>query len=174
MRRCPLLPPSETKQFAGLLEKAEWPLDPGVFHALMGMSVSVPIELGAFDRNGKILMVYRDDFEFKGWHLPGTVLRDNKNVSGAITRLVRSEVGVNVSAPIPLGWLESERDVHPTRHAVGLLHVCLLEGEYAGKGQFFDPENLPKDTLTHHKTIVAKMLKRMRDWQNGLRDWQNG
>lgn len=155
-----MLNPEETKQLVALLKKTEWPLAPEVFHSFMGKIVSIPIELGVFNEDGEILLIYRDDWEFRGWHLPGTVLRDNESVSDAIARLIRSEVGVDVTNPVSIGWFESGRDIHPTRHEISLLHTCFLKEGYSGKGKFFSSTNLPEDTLEHHKTIVSKMLGR--------------
>lgn len=153
----------ETGRLVELLKKAEWPLAPEVFHALMGKIVSVPIELGVFNEKGEILLIYRDDWEFTGWHHPGTVLRDNEDVPGAIARLIRGEVGTEVTKPTALGWLEGRREQEKTRHSVALLHVCFLRSEYTGRGKFFNPNNLPEDTLEHHKTIIPTMIQRARE-----------
>jgi len=153
----------ETEQLAELLRKATWPLPEPVFHALMSMSVSVPIELGVFNEDGHVMLIYRDDSEFKGWHLPGTVLRDNEDVPGAVIRLVKTEVRAEVSDPKPLGWLECKRDETPSRHAIALLHTCSLSGIYRNGSMkaFFDPDALPKDTLQHHKTVIRVIIERL-------------
>ncbi len=158
-----MLTETETLQLASLLEKLEWPLDSRIFHPLVTKVVTVPIELGVFNAEGKILLIYRNDAEFTGWHVPGTVLRDDgEDVPAAIRRLGNGEVETYISTPIPVGWLESPKDEHSPRHEVALLHVCKLEGLYPGRGQFFDPTSLPDDTLCHHKRIVPAMLAGMK------------
>jgi hypothetical protein len=151
-----VLTADESEQLASLLGKVEWPVPPNVFHALMKATVSVPIELGVFDSDGRVLLIYRDDFEFKGWHMPGTVLRENEDIPTAIKRLGQGEVKTPTSPPISLGWAE----IKGVRHEVSLLHVCRLEGAYSGEGQLFDPRQLPPDTLDHHQYLIGEMLSR--------------
>lgn len=154
-----MLDQHEAEQLVKLLAKMEWPLPQEVFHALMAKVVSVPIELAVFNEDYQVLMIWRDDWEFKGWHMPGTVLRDTEDVAGALKRLIKGEVGdVVTSTPRPLPWLEFGRE-GSTRHEISLPHLCSLKGLYKGRGKFFDPRALPSDTLEHHKTLVAHILK---------------
>ncbi|MDB5190410.1 MAG: hypothetical protein JWN49_736 [Parcubacteria group bacterium] len=158
-----MLTDKETETLTALLKKVEWPLAPSVFHALMEKTVSVPVELAVFDQKGRILLIHRDDHEFTGWHLPGTVLRDTDDVGIALKRLITHELaGVAVTAPVNLGWFEAKRDLTPTRHGVSLLHGCQLESVYTGPGTFFERYNLPTDVLAHHKLMAPLMYWRAR------------
>src|SRR3989344_240010 len=87
-------------QLADLLRRAKWPLSPKVFAALVSKTVSTPIELAVFDNKLRILLFDRKDDEYEGYHMPGTVLRDNETVPDAVERLLKSEVvGGNITPP---------------------------------------------------------------------------
>lgn len=162
------LSPEEEAQLASLMRRARWPLKPDVFRAGVGLFVSNPIELKVLNDNGHVLMFYRKDDEYEGNHIPGTVLRDNEDVPMAIQRLLNSEVvGGEVTPPISLGWKEISKGTtgsgqNPTRHEISLLHVCWLKKPYQGKGgEFYPVDQLPKNTLPHHRVLIAEMMKRL-------------
>lgn len=162
---------SECNMLAELLKRAEWPLSKEVFHALMGVVVTTPIELGVFDAGGKILLIHRDDPEYPDcWHLPGTVLRNNEDVPTAVKRLINGEVRAPVLDLISLGWREivkgSGVGQNPTRHEISLVHVCWLQGSYEGVGKFFSLDSLPESTLTHHRVLIQEMMERFHVFGN--------
>ncbi|MAF25468.1 hypothetical protein CL634_07850 [bacterium] len=147
-----------------LLGKMEWPVDKSVFYWLVKRIVTVPIELCVLDSNGHVLMIRRDDNEYKGHHMPGVVLQGvDDSVLQALERLVQSDVvGGNVSSPKPIGWVEIPRGFDPgqnqSRHEIALLHLCLLQGEYKGVGGVFSRlDELPEDTLPHHRVLISRV-----------------
>ncbi len=152
---------------AFLLKFVNWPLKPCVFAAGVNKFVSVPVELAVLDDQRRVLMFYRKDDEYNGYHMPGTVLRDNEDVPGAIQRLLKSEVvGGKVTPPISLGWVEipkgSGPGQNPTRHEISLLHTCWLKESYIGQGgEFFAVDQLPDNTLPHHRVLVNEIAKRL-------------
>ena len=49
---------------------------------------------------------------------------------------------------------------NPTRHEISLLFACWLTQPHAGTGgEFFAVNDLPANTLTHHRVLVAEILK---------------
>lgn len=162
------LAPEEEDQLADLLTRVEWPLSPHVFAAAVNKFVSVPIELLVLDDDNRILMFYRKDEEYEGYHIPGTVLRDNEDVPAAIQRLLKSEVvGGKVTRPISLGWLEVQKGngfgQNPSRHEISLLHLCWSIGTYQGKGgEFFPLDQLPDSTLSHHRVLIREAVRRLK------------
>ncbi len=162
----------ENRELTRLISKIEWPLDSHVFQAIANKVVTVPIELGVFNEKDEVLMFYREDEEYQGNHMPGTVLRDTDSVEEALQRLLKSEVvsgaGTetgNISTPQNLGWVEIPKGnglgQNPTRHEISLLYFCRLTGFYQGKGQFYRVENLPENTLPHHRILIEKIRERM-------------
>ncbi len=166
MNRGAPLTHAEENVLAELLSRVQWPLPAKVFAALMNKSVSVPIELAVLDDEERVLMIHREDMEYAGHHMPGTVLRDNEDVPKAVQRLLDREVsGVKVNPPLSLGWVEVHKGngagQDPNRHQISLLHVCWLKGPYSGPGKFFSVNRLPKDTLPHHRRLVSEIVARL-------------
>ncbi|MDP3996374.1 MAG: NUDIX domain-containing protein [bacterium] len=160
-----MLTKGEEAELAKLIEKMEWPLPHDVFHALVKKIITVPVELAVFDKGmGRILLHYREDEEFKGWHMPGTVVRDNEDVKGAIQRLLTDELELednsSVTWPENHGWLEVKRKIG-VRHLISLLFSCRMVKDYGGPGDFFEVNRLPNDTLKHHRVLVKEILARM-------------
>ncbi len=144
-----------------LLGKMKWPISKDVFHALMPKVVSVPLELCTLDQEGRVLMIHRTDPEYTGYHMPGTVLRDNEDVPTALTRLIHEELsGSPVATPKNIGWVEVKRGTgegeDQGRHQISLLYLTHIEGAYRGKGEFFPLDAIPDDTLSHHKMLAEK------------------
>ena len=151
---------------AKAISELSWPLQHDEFHELVKKTVTVPVELGVFNDKGDILMFWRDD-DYTGNHIPGTVLQDHQDVPTALQRLLNSEVvGGEVTPPIELGWKEILKGTgigqNPTRHEVSLLYACWLTKPYQGKGGKFYPMNqLPDDTLPHHRVLIAEIVARL-------------
>ena len=162
---------AEQDTLAQFLIRAQWPLKPDIFAAWVRKFVSVPIELAVFNQDGHVLLIYRKDQEYEGYHMPGTVLRDNEDVPTAINRLLSGEVGSKVTRPIPLGWKEvtrgNEFGQNRSRHEISLLHTCWPIGPYSGEGEFFPTDQLPENTLSHHKVLIEEMVKRLKSGEYG-------
>lgn len=155
----------EWYQLTHLLRRVTWPLPHPVFRALVGVTVSVPIELAVLSADSEnVLLYYRKDNEYEGNHMPGTVLRDNEGVAEAIKRLVESElVGACVSNPVFVDWVEIEKGSgpgqNPSRHEVSMIFACWLLDKYSSHGgRLFPIDRLPTDTLIHHRTLVNKVI----------------
>lgn len=160
----------ETQTLIELLGKLEWPLQKEVFHALMAKVVSVPIELCVLDGANRILTFYRKDHEYNCHHTPGTVLRNDENVSQAIKRLIESElVGYEITDPKNIGWVEVQRGNHyggdPNRHEISLVFLAyLIKGEYSGgKGVFSPLDALPEDILSSHRVMSGRVKQYLED-----------
>ncbi len=167
----------EKLQLTILLEKAvSTDIRGSVWHALIKIFPTVPIELIVLNERNEVFLVYRDDFEFKGWHHPGSVWnawetipeRREKLISGEITKTF----GLTVSKPESIGWMGvykgSETDgpnSNPTRLECSLPHIAYLTSSFTsqqGVG-FFPLDDLPKVTLTHHRYILRRVKQYLVD-----------
>ena len=164
----------EKKELAHLLEKAENVEIRGeIWHQLVKKFITVPIELCILNEENKVFLVYRNDREFDGYHMPGTVINDWEKVEEACKRLIRKEVtegaGLTITEPISIGWLEVRRGDKPeeskTRNAISLLHVAkVIESRtpFEGAG-FYGFDELPENTLGHHKYILRFFKRYLSD-----------
>ena len=162
----PTLTDQEKEMLAGLLRRLKPPYGPKVFPAWVENFVTTPVEMAVFNSDRQILLVYREDPEYKGWHSPGTILRDEEDVPTALERLINGELGgAKVTRPVPLGWVEVHRGnglgQNPTRHEISLLHACFVQNlSLSGKDRLFSIDQLPENTLTHHKEVIIPEIVR--------------
>ena len=149
----------EKKILKRLLQKMEWPLDRDVFYALVKSVATVGIECAVLDSVDRLLMIYRRDREYVGWHIPGTILRNAESISDAIRRIMTKELnGTVISAPINIGWVETTRgtgpDQDPNRHVISLIFLTRLKQTYLGQGKFFDIDNPPRGIINTHYRLL--------------------
>lgn len=149
----------ESQQLAQLMGKIEWPVALPVFEAWCNNFITNPIELGVLKDDG-ILMLYRKDRFFDGWHIPGSVLIPGSRVSQVLDRLVRNEVGAKVSEPEFVSWIEIPKEINPRGQELSLLFTCFILEDYFKEGQFFPLSSPPKNILPHHLILV----KTIKDW----------
>lgn len=166
--------PEELTVLADLLRRARNTQIKGeVWHALVTKFPTVPIELIVLDDQSRVLLVYRDDAEFKGWHHPGAVWNDWETIPERRQRLVESEIikgaGIQVTDPVSIGWMGVYRgngtDESQTRLACALIHISCLIGEFSPKEGygFFSLDNLPENTLRHHRYMLRRVQKYLKD-----------
>lgn len=154
-----------TAHLIGEIEQSARGIDSRIFHAILLKFPSVPIELVVLDQENRVLMFYRKDHEYDGFHMPGTVLRNNETVPQAVDRLLQSEVvGAGIISVENVGVTEISRGTkcgeNPTRHEISILYLARLGRSYAGNGGIFSPmDDLPENTLPHHRVLVEKFQK---------------
>lgn len=155
-----------------LLKKMKWPLPSEVFHALMGKTVSVPLELCIFDEQDHILLFERLDREFNAVLGPGTVLRDNDNdpnLDRAIKRLLAGELrGYRMTYPKNIGWVHVPRGKghkkNATRHEISLVFFSrLVAGPIHGKAGLYPLDALPKRIIGYHRVMIKKVAQYLKD-----------
>ena len=144
-----------------------------VFHAGVQKVPSVPLELIVLDTQSRVLLAYRDDHEFKGWHHPGSVWNDWETIPQRRTKLVAGEVvkgaGIQITEPKSIGWVGVYRGTEPdnnaSRNACSIIHIANLIGEFTPKDGygFFPIESPPKDTLGCHKYMLRRVAQYLKD-----------
>lgn len=165
---------SEENVLVDLFGKAEWPLSAPVFHALLGKTISVPLELCIVDQDGlNILLFGRVDHEFNAILGPGTVLRDTDNdpsLGNPINRLLGGElVHYQITYPKNIGWVHVPRGTgqfeNRTRHEISLVFLSRLTsvlGE-GGKGVLYPLDTLPDRLIGYHRVMIDKVIQYLRD-----------
>lgn len=129
------------------------------FIPLKKMGVHCAIELVVI-RNGKVLLTWRDDKFFTGWHTPGTYLEQGETWQDAAQRCADREIKARVDVIRVL-------DAHnhpdsPRFHDVCILLLCGMVGE-PQTGQWFS--EMPPDLIPVHQKYwpaIESALKRSR------------
>lgn len=96
----------DSRTLVALLTKLRehgWPIPQDAFYALCESFITAPVEL-ALMRDGEgedeLFLTHREDAYFKGWHLPGSIMRPGERAEDALARMVKDEVGDVGDAPV--------------------------------------------------------------------------
>lgn len=162
-------------QCAKLLRQAEFPTKTQqLFEAFLLVGITSAFELAVLrPMKGsllpEILLIYRNDKHFKGWHMPGTMILGKDTMEIAEGRLVEQEVDLPLEIPrfvryffVPKGTGDGE---NPRGAEIGFLHLAYVLRGVRTKprcGKFFPIESIPKNTLRHHVKMIAELRARLR------------
>ena len=145
-----MLDKKELKQLASLIKKIDKPhesLPQSVFEALCGIVPFVACELIVKNKKG-ILLTWREDKWWNGWHFPGGLLRYRENFDERIQKVAWEELGINITNYkflFPINCSQGSRG-----HSVSLVFLC--ETEMIPKdGKFF--KKMPKNIIETHKEL---------------------
>lgn len=140
-----------------------------IFEAVAAKVTTPSIELIPYriTESGKVqvLMTRRgpdDKFWPNEWHAPGTILRatDEENTyNSAFQRITNGELMGEVEVKSEPEYYFTKFD--EVRRGRELRQVFAMEvaadDESLVSGQFFDIDNLPEDTIEHHKTMLEQL-----------------
>ncbi|MEK9182889.1 MAG: NUDIX domain-containing protein [Patescibacteria group bacterium] len=151
-----MLTPKELKQLSSLLKKIDTPhagLPQPVFDALCGLVPFVACELVIVGKKG-ILLTWRKDKWWLGWHFPGGLLRYRESFEERIQAVARKELGINV---IDYKFLFAKDCSQGERgHVVSLVFRCET-AMTPKRGKFF--KKMPKNIIEAHKELWKKIQK---------------
>lgn len=129
---------------------------------------TIPIEFMGFRKRNEeleILLIYRKDKYYDGYHTPGTILVPGQKIEAAFQSLLRRELGGNVSIDSPqfirhFEFLKgSGTEESPRGHEIKMIFAGIVKGE-PKEGEWFSKENLPANLLPEFRFLVPDML----DW----------
>ncbi|TSC73313.1 MAG: hypothetical protein G01um101470_162 [Parcubacteria group bacterium Gr01-1014_70] len=151
--------PKEQEQFLGLCKKLGWRrTGKDVFEAFFPVFPMALCELAVVrEINGipHVLLWYRDDEHYKGWHMPGGYIARGENPEETARRVLLAETGLRLQSAEFARYCNSYPANAPVpNHQVALLFLCSAEGEPL-QGTFFPLDALPLDTLSHHKEYIS-------------------
>jgi len=105
------------------------------------------------ERPSKILVVWRDDQHYRGWHFPGGYIRFGQDFDETVRSVITRELGVPVKSFTDTEVKYSHLDSRG--HTLGTIFLVELEGNPT-QGQWFD--HVPEELLEHHKDFLKKVL----------------
>lgn len=151
-----MLTQKETKQLVSLIKKIDKPhegLPQPVFDALINTVPFVACELVLINSRG-ILLTWRNDKLWTGWHFPGGLLRFRERFEERIERVAWNELGVDI---INSKFLYAKDCSQGKRgHVVSLVFLCKT-AMAPKKGKFF--KKMPKNIIEDHKEMWSKVSK---------------
>lgn len=94
-----------------------------VFVPLTRLLVKANVDLAVVD-NGEVLMTWRDDEYFRGWHFPGGCLGPGENLDQAVQRIAERELGLRVVVQKQIEFFNNS-DNHRS-HDAAFFMLCTL------------------------------------------------
>ena len=128
--------------------------------------VSVAIELVIISQD-TVLMTYRDDQYFKGWHFPGTYQTPGETWTETADRCALRELGVRVVITRPLEPCDNPEN--PRFHDLSLLLLCRTRGDVRERFPVGSPEpgdirrffKCPENIIPGHQKIWKVVEKEL-------------
>src|SRR3989344_1171549 len=136
------------------------PLGTELFNAILRVSIGVAIVAVSIRRNAtnglEVLLAWRNETapaHRNTWHCPGTFLRPAESEDEAIERLAKNELGCRARIIKKVGW---DDNPHEERgHCIHPIFLVELTGE--SRGKWFSVNNLPPETVEHHRQVIIPM-----------------
>ena len=139
------------------------PLGTELFNALARITVSVAIEAVCLRYNSgtrkvEVYLIQRspNDTAYPNeWHCPGSVMRPGESFEDVLGRLVKKEFCANlVSTRFVANINPSASEPEARGHFLSIVYLCTLEKEEDLRGKWFAADQLPKQTVEHHRTRI--------------------
>lgn len=150
-----MLSQKDIRQFVRLAKKIDKPhegLPKEVFQALCKVVPFAACELAIVNAKKEILLAWRDDKFWRGWHFPGGLIRFRETFEERIETTAWDELGVrieNFKFLFPINYSQIERG-----HSVSLVFLCKTDMN-PKKGKWF--KTMPKNIIEEHKEVWDKV-----------------
>ena len=138
------LTPKEIKNLVRLLKKVKLPAPYPVFVALAKSVPFIAVDIAVMPDKNHILLTYRKDEFYDGWHIPGSILRYGELVENAYKRVMRKELGMKILKPKFINYFDVLFDYHDK----GIVLLFAVKLKVKPKiGKYFSLKNLPENFL---------------------------
>lgn len=140
-----------------LIEKPEKGIGTELFEAVITIVPQPCVEavvVDNLDNPSKILVIWREDKHYRGWHFPGSFIRFGESFQNALDRVISRELGTTIKRSIDAGVNYSRQDSRG--HTVGNVFLIELEISPTKPHQWFN--RVPDDLLEHHKQFLKEVL----------------
>lgn len=107
------------------------------------------------DNPRKVLLTWRQDKNYFGWHIPGGYIRFGEMPEDRLKRVIRKELGVLVRKY--KDTCLNHTLIDSRGHTIGLIYLVELENTRTIDGTWFD--KIPTPIIERHKEIITDVLK---------------
>lgn len=122
------------------------------FISLMRKNVPAVVDL-AIIRNHKILLTYRDDVFYRGWHFPGGLIHPRETFKQTASRILLKEVGLKLAKIEKINTFNNSKDKR--FHCLSIFFICRLAVGEPIDGKWFS--DCPKDIIPEHKRLWSNI-----------------
>lgn len=139
-------------KISGRIKNPKKGLPQGLFEVLCKLVVFPATEVVVINDKQEILLTWRDDKWWKGWHIPGGLIRFGESFEQRLKQVVKNELKTELKS---FKFLFAENYALEKRgHTIGNFFLCELKGK-PKVGQFF--KNPPKDMILQHRKVWRKL-----------------
>lgn len=131
-----------------------------LFEAFLPKAVCAIVELVVRNKAGKILLTWRDDKFYRGWHIPGGFMGVGESLEQAAQRIAKRELGSTVKHLAFVGNF-NYRNMDPRSHSFSIVHTCTSE-QTPKNGRYFsvaEIKKIPRKDLLYHVPPLLKLAK---------------
>lgn len=155
-----MLTKAETKKLISLLKKIDNPhagFQKELFLPLIKLMPIPACELAIVNKKKQILLTWRDDAFWRGWHIPGGLMRFRETFEERIQAVAQFELGIHIDK---YRFLTASNHVDDARaHAVSLLFLCHT-ADKPKTGKWFSVP--PKNCIQHHAELFLMAKKHLK------------
>ncbi len=150
-----MLPKKDLNSLKNIISKIKNPergIEQEVFDILCKIITHLACELIVINRRKEILLTFRQDKIWQGWHFPGGLLRYREAFKSRLEQVAKLELQTKLKTAkflFPINYVKSQRG-----HDVSLVFLCELKGE-PKTGQWF--KQMPKNIIPEHRALWKKV-----------------
>ena len=127
------------------------------------------IEMAVVRKNStglaEILLTYREDKDWKGWHIPGSLMRKGHTLEQNLTNMAKKEIGAEVGVVfLARGiwdiWLD-----HPYGWPISLVAICLGQNIVETEAMRWH-SSVPKKMISdngHHARFIESVFRQIKE-----------
>jgi colanic acid biosynthesis protein WcaH len=140
-----------------------------IFYFIGRITPLVNVDLLIKDSKENVLLAWRDDAYYHGWHIPGGIVRFKETLEQRIQKTAQDEIGISVSFnPKPL---TIERGITPKfdnrGHFISILYCCSIpdgfvlnaDGKNLGETGYLKWSNDYPDDFIKRAVVLQKIYK---------------
>ncbi len=134
------------------IKKPEQGIEQVVFDILCKITTHVACELIVVNQQGEILLTFRQDNFWQGWHFPGGLLRYRESFESRLNKVAKTELAVKLKSTkflFPHNYTNGKRG-----HDVSLVFSCELRSK-PKIGKWF--KHMPKNIIPEHRELWKKI-----------------
>lgn len=129
-----------------------------IFFFVSRITPMINVDLLIKDEKGRTLLAWREDDFYKGWHIPGGIIRFKEKSETRIQKVAKQEIGAKVKfdpAPMAIYQLTSKQDTRG--HFISLLYKCFLSSKFVLKNKGLSKKDA--GYLMWHDSCPRELLK---------------
>lgn len=131
-----------------------------LFEVYVTKGVMAILECIVRNREGKVLLTWRDDKFYRGWHIPGGFIGVGESIEQALKRITRRELGAAANKAVFAGFF-NYGSIDPRSHTLSLTYTCQSQ-QTPKNGRYFsiaEIKKIPKKDLLYHVPMLLKTAK---------------